>query len=209
MASSQPPRGRCLNAPRAYPTSGKAYTNVGANTCANTTLGADTMLGPSRTVSSWKPSKQCIQLSVLQHALCRHPQPRGKSPAHVQTRLPPDGRPALIVDPGSVGNLCGDKWAKEVAIAAACNGHKPSYKKRARPLQVSGVGKGAQSCRYDCHLPVGLRHAGNQQTSLGELTIPSVQGSDLPGLLGKLALKKNRAVWDFVTDTLYFTGLGD
>ena len=32
---------------------------------------------------------------------------------------------------------------------------------------------------------------------------------DLPGLLGKQALKTNRAVWDFVTDTLYFMGPGD
>ena len=127
---------------------------------------------------------------------------------HIQTRLP-DGRPALIVDPGSVGNLCREKWAKEVAIAAARSGHRPSYQKRARPLQVSGVASGAQSCSYDRRLPVGLRHAGNQQISLGELTIPSVQGSDLPRLLGKLALKKNRAVWDFVTDTLYFMVLGD
>jgi len=113
------------------------------------------------------------------------------------------------VDPGSVGNLCGDKWAKEVAIAASRNGHKPSYQKRARPLQVSGVGNGSQSCGYDCRLPVGLRQAGSQQVSLGELTIPSVQDLNLPGLLGKLSLKRNRAVWDFVTDTLYFMGPGD
>ena len=31
----------------------------------------------------------------------------------------------------------------------------------------------------------------------------------VPGLLGKLALKNNRAVWDFVTDRLYFMGPGD
>ena len=36
-----------------------------------------------------------------------------------------------------------------------------------------------------------------------------MQGSDLPGLLGKLALKRNRAVWDFVRHRLYFMGLGD
>ena len=96
-----------------------------------------------------------------------------------------------------------------MAIAAARNGHKPSYQKRARPLQVSGVGNGAQSCSYDYRLPVGLRQAGSQQISLGELTIPSVQGADLPGLLGKLSFKENRAVWDIVTDTLCFMGLGD
>ena len=127
---------------------------------------------------------------------------------HIQTRLP-DGRPSLIVDPGSVGNLCGDKWAKEVAIAANRNGHNPSYQQRARPLQVSGVGSGSQKCNYDCRLPIGLRHSKSQQTTLGELTIPAVQSSDLPGLLGKQSLKRNRAVWDFVTDKLYFMGPGD
>ena len=108
-----------------------------------------------------------------------------------------------------MGNLCGDKWAKEVAIAASRNGHRPSYEKRARPLQVSGVGNGAQSCQYDCRLPIALRHAGSSQNSIGELTVPAVQSSDLPGLLGRQSLRDNRAVWDFVTDELYFLGPGD
>ena len=42
-----------------------------------------------------------------------------------------------------------------------------------------------------------------------KITIPSVQHSDLPGLLGLQTLKQNRAVWDFVKDTLYFMGPGD
>ena len=102
------------------------------------------------------------------------------------------------MDPGSVGNLCGDKWAKEVAITASRHGHRPSYTKRPRPLQVSGVGNGSQQCNYDCQLPVSLRQAGSDRTSLGELTIPAVQNSELPGLLGHTALRTNRAVWDFV-----------
>ena len=57
---------------------------------------------------------------------------------HIRTQLP-DGRPSLIIDPGSVGNLCGDRWAKTVAQAAARNGKSPSYEKRSRPLNVSGV----------------------------------------------------------------------
>ena len=44
---------------------------------------------------------------------------------HIQTRLT-DGRPALIIDLGSVGHLCGDVWAKEVAKAAARNGQTTS-----------------------------------------------------------------------------------
>ena len=127
----------------------------------------------------------------------------------MHTRLP-DGRPSLLVDPGSVGNLCGDKWAKEVAIAASKSGHTPTYERRPRPLQVSGVGHGSQSCKYDCKLPVGLRPQNHHnKTSMGHLTIPAVQHSDMPGLLGKMALKNNRAVWDFVTDQLHFMGPGD
>jgi len=36
---------------------------------------------------------------------------------HSQTRLA-DGRPSLLIDPGSVGNLCGENWARSVAAAA-------------------------------------------------------------------------------------------
>ena len=139
-------------------------------------------------------------------------EPRGSSyyasdHFHAQTRLP-DGRPALIVDPGSVGNLCGDKWAREVAIRANRNGHRPSYEKRPRPLQVSGVGHGSQACNYDCRLPVSVRHVDGHR-SLGELTIPAAQNSEMPGLLGGQALRNNRGLWDFSTDRLYFLGPGD
>ena len=100
---------------------------------------------------------------------------------HIQTRLA-DGRPALIIDPGSVGNLCGDKWARELATAAARNGHHPSYEKRGRPSRVSGVGSGSQMCEFDCKLPVALRTLNGNATSIGLLTTPTVLGSDLPGL---------------------------
>ena len=126
---------------------------------------------------------------------------------HVQTRLP-DGRPSLIVDPGSVGNLCGDAWAKSVAEAAHRHGHNPSYTKRNRPLRVQGVGNGAQSCTYDCTLPIALKQK-DKSVSIGKLVIPSVSGSDLPGLLGLSALTKNRGVLDFNTMELHFCGPGD
>ena len=75
---------------------------------------------------------------------------------HIQTRLS-DGWPALMVDPGSVGNLCGDAWARGVAAVAHHNGHQPKYTKPSRPLRVQGVGNGAQVCAYDCTLPIALR----------------------------------------------------
>ena len=126
----------------------------------------------------------------------------------IQTNLV-DGRPSIIVDPGSVGNLCGDKWAREVAKMAAHNGHKPSYEKRPRPLKVCGVGNGSQECQYDCTLPVAVRPESNNQANIGNLTIPAVSNSDLPGLLGLTALRKNRAILDFNTLRLYFCGPGD
>ena len=127
---------------------------------------------------------------------------------HIQTRLA-DGRPSIIVDPGSVGNLCGDKWAKEVATIAARNGHKPSYEKRPRPLNVSGVGNGSNSCHYDCKLPVALQQADQGELSVGHLTVPAVHNSDIPGLPGLTALRKNRAILDFNTLRLHFCGPGD
>ena len=126
----------------------------------------------------------------------------------IQTSLS-DGRPSIIIDPGSVGNLCGDKWAREVALMAKQNGHKPSYEKRPRPLQVCGVGNGSQECHYDCVLPVAVRPGSQNQANIGNLQVPAVSNSDLPGLLGLTALRKNRAILDFNTLRLYFCGPGD
>ena len=61
---------------------------------------------------------------------------------HTETRLR-DGRPAILIDPGSVGNLGGADWAREVAKVALQNKRKPEQFKRDRPLNVSGVGNGS------------------------------------------------------------------
>ena len=128
---------------------------------------------------------------------------------HINTQLA-DGRPAILVDPGSVGNLCGEYWAEKVANTAKRAGLKPTYQKRSVPLTVSGVGNGSQHCNYDCSLPVSLRHADQpDRSSNGVLTIPSIANSSLPGLLGLNSLRKNRAVLDFTTLRLHFCGPGD
>lgn len=126
---------------------------------------------------------------------------------HINTRLP-DGRPSLIVDPGSVGNLCGDTWAKEVAEHAKNHGRKPGFTRRQQPLKVSGVGHGAQQCHYDCSLPVALRPSDSNESSIGNIVIPAVHKSELPGLLGLTALRKNNAILDFATLELHFQGPG-
>ena len=50
---------------------------------------------------------------------------------------------------------------------------------------------------------------GPAKTVHAELTTPTVAGSDLPGLLGLTALRKNRAVIDFSTLRMHFCGPGD
>ncbi len=117
---------------------------------------------------------------------------------HIQTRLA-DGRPALVIDPGSVGNLSGDAWAKEAANAAARHGQTPSCESRGRLLSVTGVSNGTQACEYDCKLPVALRQADGGTVSIGHITTPTVSSSMIPGLLGLTALRKNRAIIDFNT----------
>ena len=136
------------------------------------------------------------------------PERSGRPSYPIATRLA-DGRPSIIIDPGSVGNLCGDKWAQEVARLAHQNGHSPSYEKRSRPLEVSGVGNGSQECHFDCTLPVAIRPTDSSEASVGSLQVPAVSGSELPGLLGLNALRKNRAVLDFTTLRLYFCGPND
>ena len=127
---------------------------------------------------------------------------------YVQTRLA-DGRPSLLIDPGSVGTFSGDAGAKGVAQAATNNHQTPLYERRPIPLRVSGVGQGTQSCEFDCKLPIAFKQLDGSTVSLGHITMPTVGDSELPGLLGLTALRKNRAVLDFDNMTLHFCGPGD
>ncbi len=86
-----------------------------------------------------------------------------------------------------------------MAEAAHRHGHNPSYNKRSRPLRVQGVGNGAlRSCNYVYTLPIALKQK-DKSVALGKLLIPTVSGSDLPGLLGPAALRKNRGILDLNT----------
>jgi hypothetical protein len=64
-------------------------------------------------------------------------------------------------------------------------------------------------CNYDCTLPVALRQKDGTTVAVGQLVTPTVSSSDLPGLLGLSALKRNRAILDFNTMELHFCGPGD
>ena len=144
-------------------------------------------------------------LKPVNHPLGPAPTPQGEPVAygppnghmyvtwayHIQTRLP-DGRKSLLIDPGSVGNLCGDKWAKEMAQEEARNRRAPSYQQRQRPLKVGGVGNGTQVCAYDCTLPIAFRPTDERdgEPREGKINVPTVNNSDLPGLMGTNSLKE-------------------
>ena len=126
---------------------------------------------------------------------------------HANTRLA-DGRLGVLVDPGSVWDLAGDKWAKEAARCAVKHERNPRCELRKEPLNVSGVGNGSQACAYDSHLPISMRTT-TGQLKQGEMHTPTIPDSELPGLLGLAALKANRAVIDCHTNKIYFLGPGD
>ena len=109
-----------------------------------------------------------------------------------------DGRHALVVDPGSVANLAGDAWARKCASLAAADGRKPEHTLRQEPLNLGGVGRGAQQCDYDCTLQLALQRSdGTQCRRDANITAPAIIDSDCPGLLGLDSLTTNRALWDF------------
>ena len=109
---------------------------------------------------------------------------------NTDTRLP-SGEPALLVDPGSRGNLAGDIWARQQTRAALKAGKKDtdiSQRRRKQPLEVMGVGHGTQKCEYDMSLPIEMDRIGGGTSHQATFTTPIVGNgdgvSDLPGLLG-------------------------
>ena len=74
--------------------------------------------------------------------------------------------PALLVDTGSPGNVCGDETSSELADAAAKAGKGPhEYQQRSKPLVMSGIGTGSQVARYDVLHNIGLKRVRRRQVS--------------------------------------------
>ena len=125
---------------------------------------------------------------------------------HTETQLP-SGEPAILIDPGSVGNLAGDKWGKAIASVSVQNGRLPEQKKRDRPLHVSGVGNGTQECQFNVKLPVAFEQDNGTHTG-GTFHVPLVPNSDLPGLLGLQSMRERRTLLDMNTLKIHFLGPG-
>ena len=119
-----------------------------------------------------------------------------------------DGRPALLLDIGSVGNLAGDKWVQTQAAAAIRSGYKPEERRRERPLNVKGVGRGGEKCTHNCVLPIALKDEdGNVIT--GTFDTPTVPQSTLPALLGLTAARHARMIIDTISNEVYMVGPGE
>jgi len=113
-----------------------------------------------------------------------------------------------VVDPGSIYNLSGDRWAKEMYRIAEANNREAAQKKRDKPLQVAGVGHGTQGAKYDVNIPVALKTSSGDFKD-GNFDAPCIADSDIPGLLGLRSLEENRSLLDTVNSKLYFLGPGD
>ena len=119
-----------------------------------------------------------------------------------------DGRQALLIDPGSWHNLTGSPWARRTAVLASRHNRQSKQTERAKPLNVSGVGKDAQQCTHDCELPIELRTVDGRSLA-GMFKAPTINGHALPALLGLRTLIERRAIMDFTTMQISFTGPGE
>ena len=119
-----------------------------------------------------------------------------------------DGRIAVMLDIGSVGNLAGSAWVVELARRSLNNGRKPESVKRDRPLTVSGVGTGSQLCNFNTHLPISIPLTSGGFIK-GRYRTPCVPDSKLPALLGLQSLRNSKAIIDTNSNRVYFLGPGN
>ena len=95
---------------------------------------------------------------------------------------------ALLVDPGSPENLCGDQWSNEMQAAAIAAGRPHiKYTDLARPLEVGGIGSGTQKAHQSGLHPIGLTDG-----TEAVYDSPILPNSGTPALLGQKSLKKMR-----------------
>ena len=93
-------------------------------------------------------------------------------------------------------------------MLAGRHNEKAKQTRRESPLKVSGVGKEAQVCTHDCELPIALKTEDGRVVT-GKYTAPTINDHALPALLGLKTLVERRAIMDFTTMQLTFTGPGE
>ena len=168
---------------RGAPTISARFRFVGADAGSEHSYGTASSVPPAQTLP-WSPADV--------------PQPHGYH--HARTALP-DGRPAILIDPGAWTSVGGAARGKEIAIAAVRAGRKPSQKKMSTPLEIQGVGHGTNACPYEAILPVALPTTDGGAVEYN-LEVPLVekskrencQADQLPLILGLRSMQDKSAV---------------
>ena len=130
--------------------------------------------------------------------------PQESSNYLVKTRMKDQRGEALLVDPGSPENLCGDEWSERMDYEAKTAGRPESYyNPLQRPLEDGGVGTGSQTATHSVTHNIVLAN-GKEAT----YTAPQLPKSGTPALLGQKSLKIMRAVIDCYNGRMYTMGPG-
>ena len=128
---------------------------------------------------------------------------------HTATQLR-NGRISLIVDCGAWTNLLGLDLAVQLGLVAQQNGIETTERELPRPLNVSGVGNGSQTCWWELSLPIAVPD-GSGGSTMHRLTTPIVEGDEgkrLPGLLGLRSMEQLNAILDTGKRELIIPGPG-
>ena len=114
-----------------------------------------------------------------------------------------------VIDTGSVFNVCGERWARELAQQASEHNQSTTWCTRhsSRAPQFSGIGHGTRKAILDVSLPTAMESADGQRRT-GTYEAPCLQDSDIPGVIGLKALEENGALLDIAHNKLYFVGQG-
>ena len=112
--------------------------------------------------------------------------------------------PALLVDTGSPGNVCGSEWSAEMADAAQEAGRPgPRYQRRQKPLVMSGIGTGYLVATHEVLHAVGLPGSADALHKASELP-----ESRTPGILGQNSLSEKGSFIDCAQKRMYAVGRG-
>ena len=128
---------------------------------------------------------------------------------HTSTVGLDDGRPALLIDTGAVGNLQGESFAIDTAARASQHGLTTEVTQLQEAVHVNGVGSGSQKATHQHRLPAALVDKRTNRVTEATFTAPCIPDSKLPPLWGLRSLKENRVWLDLVNNVMYMLGPGD
>ena len=109
----------------------------------------------------------------------------------------------LLIDPGSPGNLVGERWSQRHAQECARAGVAAPDYTSIEPFVVGGVGAKPQTCRKRVSHRIGL-----DDGLRGSYTAPEIPDSDVPALMGLETMDKHRALLDVHSKRLILVGPG-